>query len=73
MYNFSNRLSRIQPSATLAMTAKAAELKRKPITVRHIETKQILSFTSHREMARQLNIDRSTLCRHGKTKGWELV
>ena len=56
-----------------AAIAKAAELKRKPITVRHIETKQILSFPSHREMARQLNIDRSTLRRYGKTKGWVLV
>ncbi len=56
-----------------AAVAKAAELSSKPIKVRNIETKEIRSFKSQREMARKLKIDRSTLKRQGKTKGWELV
>ena len=45
----------------------------KPITVRHIQTGNIQTFSSHREMERQLNISRCNLRRYGKTKGWELV
>ena len=52
---------------------KNAKAKSKTITVRHIETGKIRTFKSHREMNRELNIDRSNLHRYGHTKGWAKV
>ena len=48
-------------------------LQGKPITVRHIQTGNIRTFPSHREMERQIGINRGCISRRGKSKGWELV
>ena len=53
-----------------AINSKA---KRKSITVRCISTGEIRSFESHRQMSRELDIDRTCLMRYGKTKGWAVV
>ena len=55
------------------LCASHSEAKRKPITVRCINSGEIRAFKSQREMERELNISRRNLFRVGKTKGWELV
>ena len=55
------------------LCASHSEAKRKPITVRCINSGEIRAFKSQREMERELNISRRNLFRAGKTKGWELV
>ena len=55
------------------LCASHSEAKRKPITVRCINTGEIRAFKSQREMERELNICRRNLFRAGKTKGWALV
>ena len=71
------RTKETRQKLSVAMKARGTEhmtaLKRKPISVRCIATGKIRSFESHRQMARELDIDRTNLVRAGRTKGWELV
>ena len=46
---------------------------KKSVSVRNIDTGEVRTFESYRQMDRELNIGRRNLVRYGKIKGWELV